>query len=345
MVRSGNSDGPRARGRRCLVLGAIVLGGGLLAACSSSSGGGSTGSAASTGSGASSGDTTINFGFSDLRVDQTPMLVARDEGIFKKNHLTVNYKEFSGGGSTVAAALASDSLNGAHGSLEFLESNAKQITNLVAVQQVSQSAYQIYTTSGITSPSQLSGKKIGVSSLSGAEYIWWNSALPALGIPVKDVHFVVISGGSAKFAALKSGAIDAIVDTAGHEPAGAPKPLVSYQGLPQQPHLIAFNKSFLDSNKKAVQEFVTSINEATAWVKAHKAQAQQVCQKDENATATECDLSSDIDPPTVWTWSSTGALNVQSIEDTAPDLEKLYPGVTDTGIKAFLDTSFTGTKP
>jgi ABC-type nitrate/sulfonate/bicarbonate transport system substrate-binding protein len=330
-----------------LILGAAVLSGGVLAACSSGGGSTSPSSTGSTGSasGASSAVTTINFGFSDLRVDQTPMLVARDEGFFTKNHLVVNYKEFSGGGSTVAAALASNSLQGAHGSLEFLESNAKNITSVQAVQQVSQSAYQIYTVSGITSPSQLSGKKIGVSSLSGAEYIWWNSALPALGIPVKDVHFVVISGGSAKFAALKSGAIDAVVDTAGHEPAGAPKALVSYQDLPQQPHLIVFTKSWMDTHKTAVQEFVTSINEATAWVKTHQTQAQQVCEKDENASATECDLSSDIKPPTVWTWSSTGALNVQSIVDTAPDLEKLYPGVNDAGIKAFLDTSFTGTKP
>jgi NitT/TauT family transport system substrate-binding protein len=343
MARSGDdSDAPRACGRRFLTLGAIILGGGLLAACSS---GGASGTSASGGGGTNTGSTTINFGFSDLSVDQTPMLVANDEGFFKQNHLVVNYKEFNGGGSTVAAALASNSLDGAHGSLEFLESNAKKITNVVAVQQISQSAYQIYTNSDITSPSQLAGKKIGVSSLSGAEYIWWNSALPALGIPVKSVHFVVISGGSAKFAALKSGAIDAIVDTAGHEPTGAPKPLVTFQNLPQQPHVITFTKSWLDAHKTAVQEFITSINEATVWTKSHKAAATEVCEKDENATAAECNLTDDIKPPTAWTWSATGALNVQSIEDTAPDLEKLYPGVTDAGIKAFLDTSFAGTNP
>jgi NitT/TauT family transport system substrate-binding protein len=345
MERSGDNDVPRARGRQILILGAIVLSGGLLAACASS--GSSTPPASAGGGGTSSAATvtTINFGFSDLRVDQTPMLVARDEGFFTKNHLVVNYKEFNGGGSTVAAALASNSLDGAHGSLEFLESNAKNITNLVAVQQVSQSAYEIFAANSITSVSQLAGKKIGVSSLSGAEYIWWNSALPALGIPVKDVHFVVISGGSAKFAALKSGAIDAVVDTVGHQPSSAPKPLVTFDKLPQQPHLIAFNKSWLDANKTAVQEFVTSINEATAWVKTHSAQATKICEKDENATSDECDLSSDIKPASPWTWSSTGALDAQSIVDTAPDLEKLYPGVTSNGIKAFLDTSFTGTKP
>ena len=75
------------------------------------------------------------------------------------------------------------------------------------------------------------------------------------------------------------------------------------------------------------------------------AQATKVCEKDENATSDECDLSSDIKPASPWTWSSTGALDAQSIVDTAPDLEKLYPGVTSAGIKAFLDTSFTGTKP
>src|SRR5580693_737986 len=123
MARRGDNDVPRPHGRRILILGAIVLSGGLLTACASS--GGST-PPASAGGGGGAGTssaakvTTINFGFSDLRVDQTPMLVARDEGFFTKNHLVVNYKEFNGGGSTVAAALASNSLDGAHGSLEFL---------------------------------------------------------------------------------------------------------------------------------------------------------------------------------------------------------------------------------
>jgi NitT/TauT family transport system substrate-binding protein len=330
---------------------AVVLAAGALAvlATACSSGGGTSssdgGAKPASLSGASS-TTKISFGFSNPGVGDMPLLVAQSEGFFAKQHLDVSFQSFNGGGSTVSAALASGALQGDKGGLEFLDSNAKNVTKAVAVAQVAGSNYEIFAKKGITSASQLKGKTLGVGSLSGADYVWWQIALPAFGVPASSVHFVVISGSSsAKFAALDNGAVDAVVSFAGNEPSDAPQPLTTPTQAPQQPQLIMFDKSFIQAHPTAVNGFVKALSDSVAWIKSNVPAAQKVCESKLDDSAAQCSFKSDLHSKNPYTWSKTGAVDVQSIKKQFPELKTLYSEMTPSTIDSFVDTSFAGTSP
>lgn len=325
-----------------------------LAACGSSS---STAASSSTptssaSSTTSTATTAISLGLTLPTADYTPVYVAQQEGFFKQHHLKVSFDSFTGGGSTVAAALASNSVQIVLGGIDLLAPDAKGEIHVKFFSELSGFAYAIYASKGITSASQLVGKKVGTSSLSSLEYIYWHIALKSLGMNPSSVHYVIVSGGSPKFAALETGAVNAVIDLPVSAPPGASKYLlVSPSKLPQVPvALFAANDSFISAHPQAMKDFTDAINEAVAWLKVHPNSASKICQSSIDLKPSQCVMANYYKHPgnltaSPYDWSKTGAVDVKALTDLLPAVAAVDPAVSKLTVKDILTTQFTGTSP
>lgn len=324
-----------------------------LSACGSSSSNAASSStpASSASSSTSAATTTISLGLTDPTAEYAPVYIAQKEGFFSQHHLKVNFDSFTGGGSTVAAALASNSVQIVLGGIDLLEPDAKGDIHVKFFLQLSASKYGIYASKGITSASQLVGKKVGTSSLSSLEYIYWHIALKSLGINPSSVNYVIVSGGSPKFAALETGAVNAVIDVPASAPPGVSQYLLVHPSkLPQVPlAMFAANDSFISSHSQAMQDFTDAINEAVAWLKVHPNSASKICQSGADLKPSQCVManyyrhSGNLISP--YDFSKTGAVDVKSFTDTLPAVAAVDPAVSKLTVTDVLTTQFTGTSP
>lgn len=299
--------------------------------------------------------TTLDFGLSDANAGYMPAYIAEDQGFFAKNHLKVNLVPFTGGGSAVEAAMESGSVQGVLGGLEYFAANAEGVTQVKIVGEMEASHYGIYVTPGITSGKDLIGKKIGTSSLSGAEFIYWHFVLNYFGVSPSQVTFVVISGGAGKIAALENGAVNAIIDDPTQVVGIGQDLLYAPTKIPQVPlATYVFNDSFLRNHTEAMKEFFKSVDEADAWIFAKKsnlAVAQAECtdqgsQQGPGLLASECSLSSEAPHRSnAYTWTGTNALDI-------PGWSKAYAAACQAisascalAEQDTMDTQFVGTNP
>ncbi|TAN20299.1 MAG: ABC transporter substrate-binding protein [Actinomycetota bacterium] len=335
----------RIRSRRCAAGASLALFAVGLAACGSSKSSSSISSTTSIASSTSPSVQHVSFALTFPSLEYLPVYVARDEGFFKKRNISITLDTFSGGGSTVASAFASNSVQMGLGGVDLAASNAKKITDVKVVQQLSQSSFQIYVQKDISSVSQLVGKKITVSSLSGVFYIWWQEVLAAYHIDPSKVVFVSNGSEAGMSAAFLSGVVNAIGDVP-PVPASFPPPLVPSDKLPQLPLAVTVaNQSFITAHKATVAGVISAINEGTAWIKTHQSLAVSMCESDLDFPSARCQLAPVLHPTSPYTWSSNGAIDVSSLSQALSAEASVYPQLKGYPVDNFIDSSFVGTSP
>ena len=256
------------------------------AASSSSSSGSSAGKSTTTTVATSNINVACDTGFFSC----TPLLVANQEGFFAKNHLHATFIPISS--STAGeAGLVSGSIDIGLGPDPFVIQSKAGI-HVEAVTGLTTEYFLILANSSMPTPANespaqimqsLRGKKIGLVGLGGEGYDTLLYGLNQAKIPVSAVQVVGLSGiGTPEFAALQSGAINALVtDVAGaasligkdgiHQLVNFNQPgvLPSYlSGAANGLHAntLMATKTWIDAHPVQVKEFQTAMAEASVWM-------------------------------------------------------------------------------
>jgi ABC-type nitrate/sulfonate/bicarbonate transport system substrate-binding protein len=180
-----------------------------LAACSSSGG---------KSSGGSGGTQSLKLAYSEAFAGSASVLVAQDEGFFKKNHLDVQLVPLAGSDKE-AAALASHSVDmisvTVDGALAF---NASAKLNVQAVMGQNKQFFSLVANNNIPNNGSypdnikaLKGKTIGVSALNSSPYYLLVGILQSAGMTKSDVRIVAVGKGPTRLAALVGGRVDAVM--------------------------------------------------------------------------------------------------------------------------------------
>lgn len=246
---------------------------------------GSGSSASASGSAGGSGTTTINVAF-DSNATALPAWVAHDEGIFAKNHLKVNFTKIQNLstlpgtlGNTFDIVLSTPTMlvSAATKGLPVIEVSGSSLdtpTNPTGAVVVSPS-------SGITSLSDLEGKSVGTLTLNGTlsyslEYDLYQHHLNPGG-----VRLVVMAGPTLQDN-LKAKNVPAVIAIppfiAALTKAGNKQLLNPYDAVGSSLASIFWigSKNWANSHPTAVNEFVTSLNQAQTWIHGHNSAARQI---------------------------------------------------------------------
>lgn len=239
------------------------------------------GGGASTSPSGPSQQTLIPVRVVNVPVAATEVLaVAQQEGFFKNHGLDVTVTDSNniatfipglGKQWDIVMATPTDFLNGIlHG------------YDLVAIPQAWEDAASLIAPKDITSPSGLSGKKIGVPSLAGLQYGMVSYSLQKLG--VNNAQLTVIPFPNQP-AALNAGQINA---------ADVPEPYASL-ALENSDYKVLFNptkiatgesgpltgwyatsKTYANQNPQVIKNWEAAIGEAMAWIPGHSQAYRQI---------------------------------------------------------------------
>ncbi|MGH3501061.1 MAG: ABC transporter substrate-binding protein [Nocardioidaceae bacterium] len=181
---------------------------GLLAACGSSS--------SSKPSSSTHGGKEIRLGF-QTNMWGMPILVALESGAFKKAGATVDQTRVSTGGKARDLMVAGKLDMGTFSTPTFVIGAAKSKLQAVAVVAYAGETLAIVARKGITSVSQLKGKKIAMIPGASTTQVTINKILPAFDLHPGDYHKVNVKVPN-MVESLASGSVDA---TATIEPANS----------------------------------------------------------------------------------------------------------------------------
>ncbi len=228
--------------------------------------------------------TKMTVSYSNIIGTEIPLWYGYEKGIFKKNglDLEITLIESTKG---MPALLAGQTTAADIGGAEAL-SAASEGADIVVVSVTGPVyPYVFLVPADVTSPEQLKGKTVAVSSIGGSADIATRVGLRKVGLdPEKDVNIIATGSVQNRTAAMLTGQVQGGVgqppDTVALEQKGFH---VLYDmaklNLPATITSTVFQRSYLNSHKADVQKFVDSIAESTAQLKKDKPGAIEVLKK------------------------------------------------------------------
>ena len=240
--------------------------------------------AATTAPVASGPATKMTVSYSNIIGTEIPLWYGFEKGIFKKNglDLEITLIESTKG---MPALLAGQTTAADIGGAEALSAAAEGADITVVSITGPVYPYVFLAPADVTTPEQLKGKTVAVSSIGGSADIATRVGLRKVGLdPEKDVNIIATGSVQNRTAAMLTGQVQGGVgqppDTVALEQKGFH---VLYDmaklNLPATITSTVFQRSYLNSHKADVQKFVDSIVESTAQLKKDKLGAIEVLKK------------------------------------------------------------------
>ncbi len=227
----------------------------------------------------------ITVGFSEIYEGMLPMWYAAANGIFEKNGLTVDLQYTSS--STGVSALLADRIQIFQGGgSEVLSANAEGADIVLIGNLVPVYPYVFMTPADIKTLADLKGKKVGASSAGSTSDIATKVGLAKEGLdPDKDVTIVYVGSSQNRTAALLNGSIQGGLDQPPSSFGLADKGFhvlfdMAALKLPVVNNGISVQRSFIQSNRDAVQRYIDSIVMAIAALRKDKAGGMAVYKKE-----------------------------------------------------------------
>ena len=155
----------------------------------------------------------VRAGYSGISGYQVPLWLAVDLRLFEKYGLTVDPVLFRGGSESASALTSGEIQFDMVAPQPHIAANLSGADIIIIGTYFNKHTYSVVARSGIRSPQELVGKKIGVLSIVGLNRIVVNTALRHWGIDEKSVILFRAGGSRDRFTALQSGLIDATVLT------------------------------------------------------------------------------------------------------------------------------------
>jgi len=217
----------------------------------------------------------VRFGVDTAAGGSFQIRAAAAKGYFKNHGIDPQLSNFAYGIDTINALLTETTDTGTAADYALL--NSLNRGNLVVLSSLTHSTEEtikqseLLAVKGIDKPEQLKGKNIGVAKGTVSEY-HWAKYLEKIGIDEKDVNYVPYSTPDEAIVGVKKGDIDAVI-TFG----ALVEKFRSIEGVHKiddlstadvsiSSYLVA-NKTFVESNPKAVENLLKAIKEGMAFVK------------------------------------------------------------------------------
>jgi NitT/TauT family transport system substrate-binding protein len=227
-------------------------------------------------------EVTLRLGFSAWP-GWFPWQIAQDEGVFKKNNLTVDLKWFDGYLESISTLTASkiDANSQTLGdTVSSVAGGADQV--IVLVNDNSTGNDKIIVRDGIESVADLKGKKVAAEE-GTVDHFLLLQGMKKAGLSPKDIQFVPLETGKAA-TAFVGGQVDAVAvfapfTTQALKLKGS-KELFSSKQFPGaiSDHLV-FTRKFVEENPNQVQAAVDSWFGTLDYIKANSAKANEVMAK------------------------------------------------------------------
>lgn len=155
----------------------------------------------------------VNFSYSSLTGNSSPLWVAKESGFFKKHGVDAQLVYIVGGRVVVQSMLAGEVHMAIAGPAAVIRANLAG-ADLVYVGVASEAVdFVLVTDKGINDIQQLRGKRVGIGQFGGAPDFLSRIVLEKYGLkPDKDVRIVqMLTGQPGRLAALQTKAIEAVV--------------------------------------------------------------------------------------------------------------------------------------
>jgi len=287
--------------------------------------------------------TKVTLSYSNLIIDDLPLWVTQEAGIFRSNGLDVDLQlvESSSG---VAALTSGDVQFGSMGGSEIMTAVAGGAKFTVLATLTPVYPYVFEATRDVKTVDDLKGKKVGVSKIGSSSDIATRIGLRGVGLSETDVTIVQVGSAAARTAAMANGAIQGALvqppDNYALEKQGF-HPLFDMAALklPAVNTCLAATQTYLSAHRDVAQKLVDSIVQGIAREQSDKAFSVDVMKKyfksdDTEAMSAAYDFhSKEIVPPLPY----PQAANFTASKDA---LAAVDPKLASFDVTKMLDASF-----
>src|SRR5581483_2057526 len=218
--------------------------------------------------------TKVTLSYSNLIIDDLPLWVTQEAGIFRSNGLDVDLQlvESSSG---VAALTSGDVQFGSMGGSEIMTAVAGGAKFTVLATLTPVYPYVFEATRDVKTVDDLKGKKVGVSKIGSSSDIATRIGLRGVGLSETDVTIVQVGSAAARTAAMANGAIQGALvqppDNYALEKQGF-HPLFDMAALklPAVNTCLAATQTYLSAHRDVAQKLVDSIVQGIAREQSDK---------------------------------------------------------------------------
>ncbi len=152
----------------------------------------------------------LRVGLAGLEAGMAGMWMAKERGFLAKEGLDVEFVFFSSGTEGVQALLAGDPAVMTVGGPPMIHAMLAGADIVVIAELLGTAPYTLFVSPNVSAPSDLNGKRIGVSRFGSASDFVTRYAVAKLGLsPVKDVTLLQLGEQAVRLAAMRAGNIDA----------------------------------------------------------------------------------------------------------------------------------------
>ena len=219
---------------------------------------------------------TIRIASAGLSGELLPLWIAHDRRLFKKYGLDTEVITIQGGPLAVQTLLSNSVQFHVGGTSSIVEARLRGAETATLAVFIDSLPYTLVSAQAIKSAAQLKGKKFAVSRLGSVSDLSLRIALRNLGInPDKEAFILGIGDQTARFAALRSGSVDATVIspplTVTARKLGFTQ-ITSFQeaGIAWTYNSIDTTIEFAQKNRQTVLNFLRGFVESIAYIHRNK---------------------------------------------------------------------------
>ncbi len=227
----------------------------------------------------------LKVGYSAITANQVPLWITKEARLFEKNGLEVTLVFIEGGSKTTQVLLAGDVPIVQVGASSVVQSRLAGSDAVIIAGAFNTLNFKVVTVPEIKEPKQLRGKTLGTSRFGSSNDFAARFMLEHYGlVPDRDVSIIQIGAEPARFAALKAGAIHAMLVEV---PTTLQAKKLGFNiiadlgelGLEYQHTAIATTQGFIQKRSEVVRRFMKAYVEGIHYYKTHKAESLAVIAK------------------------------------------------------------------
>jgi NitT/TauT family transport system substrate-binding protein len=227
-----------------------------------------------------------------------PVWAAKDLGIFHKYGLNVHVVVISGGTIGMQSLLGGSTQTSTSAAMGPINSVLAGGDVVIIGGVLNKNLIKLVGRKEIQKPSDLRGKKIGLTSFGGSNEFGVLLALKEWKIPRDSVTLLPAGIATARIAAIEAGAIDATVLPYSDAIVAAKRGLTTVADLaeivPEFPdRLIIVTRSFLKKERETVKSFLQAVGESIYLLKSRK-QAEKVVASYAKISKSDLKLAQDV---------------------------------------------------